>query len=284
MKILIVNIPAAEEFSESGKFFKTVLAPLMRRNLDLFRKQDTELTFRFPIDGILDEMRTDCHHLNHINPDSMFQSVLEAEKDGFDAAMITCFHDEQILKALRPLVSIPVVGIAESSLLMAILSGRKFGFVGLVPNPDIVHPMLEEMDREMKQWIARYDLNKKYIGTVSAKGTGLDEEIALTDAKYVIDPFKKAAKSLVNMGAELILPTCGLIPSVLRLAPGSEKEYPDGLDEVDGVPIVNSLGSALKMAEMLVDSKSVGFQPVKSKVTNAERKIAAKGAFKFWDC
>ena len=37
--------------------------------------------------------------------------------------------------------------------------------------------------------------------------------------------------------------------TVLRMAPGCEDEYPNGLTEVDGVPILNVTAVTLKMAE-----------------------------------
>ncbi len=280
MRIIVVNIPAAEESSEKGEFFKTVMAPLLRRNFHLFKRKDTEITFRFPSQGVLDEAWADCHYINYVNPESMFQAVISAEKDGFDAVLIACFHDAPTLKAVRPLVSIPVVGIAESSLLMATLTGRKFGFIGISPNPDYKDPRTDEME----QWIAEYDLNKKYVGVKTGRGTGREIEMALTDAHHIINSYKKAAKELVASGAELILPTCGLMPSILRLAPGAEKEYPNGLTEVDGVPIMNSLANALNMAEMLVESKKAGFRPIKHKKVSAKSASGTSDTTGFWDC
>jgi allantoin racemase len=210
----------------------------------------------------------------------MFYQIIQAEKDGFDAALITCFHDAPTLKAVRPLVSIPVVGMAESSLLMATLTGRKFGFIGISSNPDQKEPRMKEMEH----WVAEYDLNKRYAGDKSGRGSGREMEMALTDASHILESCKKAARELIANGAELILPTCGLLPSILRLAPGAEKEYPNGLTEVDGVPIMNSLANALKMAEMLVESENAGFRPIKRKRVRAKSASGASDSTGFWDC
>jgi allantoin racemase len=280
MRILIVNIPAAEEESSSGHFIKNVLVPLWRRNLDLFKRKDTKIVFRFPSQGMSDEEWADCLYIDRLNPESMFHAIIQAEKEGFDAALITCFHDASTLKAVRPLVSIPVVGIAESSLLMATLTGRKFGFIGISPNPDYKDPKMKEME----QWIAEYDLNKRYVGLKGGCGSGREIEMALTDARHIFELYKKAARELIANGAELILPTCGLLPSIVRLAPGAEKEYPNGLIEVDGVPIMNSFANALKMAEMLVESADAGFRPIKRKRVSAKSVFGASDSTSFWDC
>lgn len=281
MRILIVNVGVAEENSERGKLFKTVVAPLIRRNLDLFRKKDTELTLRFPSQGIIDHSRSESNSPSYFNPDFLFHGVLQADREGFDAALIACFHDAPTLKEARPLVGIPVVGIAESSLLMATLTGRKFGFLGVMADPD--HPDLERKNG-MVRWIAQYDLNKNYVGDKSGCASGAEMVAAHTDSQEVIERVKKAARELIADGAELILTAGGELSPVLQLAPGAEKEYPDGLTEVDGVPIMNSLGNALKMAEMLVESKQAGFLPNRHKKVSAQTTSHADDLSGYWDC
>lgn len=61
-----------------------------------------------------------------------------------------------------------------------------------------------------------------------------------------------SARELIADGAELLIPGCGLLFPALRLAPGAEKEYPHGLTEVDGVPVVDVMGETLKMAVLPV--------------------------------
>lgn len=42
------------------------------------------------------------------------------------------------------------------------------------------------------------------------------------------------------------------------MAPGCEKMYPNGLYEVDGVPLVDVISTAVRMAEVLVSMKEAG--------------------------
>jgi allantoin racemase len=273
MRILVVNIPAAEEGSESGQFIKTVLASLMRRNFDLFKQKDTELTLRFPRQGMVAEPWAECRYIDRINPESMLPSIIRGEKEGFDAVVVACFHDALILKEARDAVTIPVVGIAESSILMAALSGRRFGIVEAFPHP------FDDLNKR----VADLDLNKQFVGATYTRESAREQEMALTDARREIERFKEAARELILGGAELLLTSCGLMPPVLQLAPGAEKEYPNGITDVDGVPIMNSMGNALKMAEMLVEAKETGFRPT---VRNGGKAHApdSDGSAGFWDC
>jgi allantoin racemase len=60
---------------------------------------------------------------------NIIRSVMQAEQDGFDAAVIGCFADPG-LKEARELVRIPVIGVAEASLHLAcVLSAGRFSVV-----------------------------------------------------------------------------------------------------------------------------------------------------------
>jgi len=70
--------------------------------------------------------------------------------------------------------------------------------------------------------------------------------MALMDAHREIKAFKEVAGELVADGADVLIPACGLMSPALLLAPGAEKEYPNGLTEVDGVPVMDAIGAAIK--------------------------------------
>lgn len=42
------------------------------------------------------------------------------------------------------------------------------------------------------------------------------------------------------------------------MAPGCEEKYPNGLYEVDGVPLVDVISTAVRMAEVLASMKNAG--------------------------
>lgn len=96
MKVLLANVAVAEEGSDSGQFVEKVLVPMWRRNLDLVKQQDTEITFRFPRWGITGLDGFFYSYIEMLNAKSVFHAAVQAEKEGFDAVMITCFGDPML--------------------------------------------------------------------------------------------------------------------------------------------------------------------------------------------
>lgn len=247
MKILLANVAVAEEGSEAGQFVEKVLVPMWRRNLDLVKQKDTELTFRFPRWGITGLDGFFYSYLDMLNAKSVFHAVVRAEEEGFDAVMITCFGDP-MLWAIRQAVNIPVVSLGESSMLLATMMGYKFGVVTISPYNIY----------EMEHTIDKYGLKERFAGAQPNPESGEEQAEALIDARHAIESFTKVAKKLIADGAEVLIPGCGLLSPALRLAPGAEKEYPNGFTDVDGVPVMDVMGATIRMAEMLVTLKQAG--------------------------
>lgn len=59
------------------------------------------------------------------------RKVVEAEEDGIDAVISNCMDDPGV-EAAREMVSIPVVGPAESSMHVAAMLGHRFSIVGVL--------------------------------------------------------------------------------------------------------------------------------------------------------
>ena len=282
MRILLAGVSAVEEDSERGQFVKTVLVPIWRRNLDLVKQKETKLTFRFPRWGLTGLDAFFYSYLHNLSAKSVFHAVVQAEKEGFDAAMITCFSDP-LLWDIRLAVNIPVVSIGESSMLLATVMGYKFGVVTI--SPYTIHGQ--------EQTIAEYGLRDRSAGVRAVSESGDEQPMALVDARHAIESFKRVARELIADGAEVIIPGCGLMSPALRLAPGAEEEYPNGLTEVDGVPVADVMGETIKMAEMLVTLKRAGSCWISRKGLYAQATPRAKEFGQmvlkddgpgFWDC
>jgi allantoin racemase len=277
MRILVANVGLTEEDSEEGRQVKNGLVPLWRRNLELVKKEDTKLTFRFAsrrpgVDEPAAEM----------NSDFIYYMVLDAEKEGFDTAMITCWGDP-MLRELRQTVNIPVVSIGESSLLVATMMAYKFGVVSVS----------EFLLDGVRQRIAECGLNERSVGTRAIAESAAQQARGCTDASHVIESFKEVARELIADGAQVIITGCGLLSPPLRLAPGVEEEYPNGVAEVDGIPVVDVLGDTIKMAEMLVALQRAGSYrvnraglfPQNTPGINEPVRIPPKDKeIIFWDC
>lgn len=74
----------------------------------------------------------------------------------------------------------------------------------------------------------------------------------------MIESFRQVARELIADGAEVLIPGCMVMTSAMRIASGCEEEYSNGLTEVDGVPVVDVVGAASKLAEVLVSLKKGG--------------------------
>jgi allantoin racemase len=75
---------------------------------------------------------------------------------------------------------------------------------------------------------------------------------AFDKAGPIIDKFRIAARRMIAAGAAAIVP--GEIPLNVLLAS-------EGIGEVDGVPLIDSLGVTLKQAEAMVDARVSTGQP-----------------------
>jgi Asp/Glu/hydantoin racemase len=121
-RILVANVAAAEEDSEMGRIFKTVAVDMWKRSFGPAMQPDTELTFRFPRRGLSNLEAQPYSYLHALADSEMLYMIMQAERDGFDAAIIACYHDPSLMAA-RQAVDIPVVDFGESSMLLACAMG-----------------------------------------------------------------------------------------------------------------------------------------------------------------
>ena len=281
MKLLLANVACAEEGSEGGQFIKGVLTPAWRRNFDLVRQSDTEIISRIPNWGILGMDGFFYSYIDELNAQSVLKAAMQAETEGFDAVLVTCFADP-LLWPIRQAVNIPVVSLGESSMLMASMMGYKFGIVTISPYNII----------GTEHTIVKYGLEERLAGIRVFPESSDEQAGALVNSRNTIHGFKKVARELIADGAEVLIPGCGLMSPALRLAPGMEAEYPKGVTEVDGVPILDVMSCGLKMAEMLVSLKKSGSPWISRKLLYAQATEKAKESGKivlqddritFWD-
>lgn len=281
-RILVANVAAADEDSEAGRVFKTVAVPLFRKSFGLTKQQDTELVFRFPRRGLSNLEAQPYSYFHSLSDCETLYMVMQAEREGFDGAVIACFHDPT-LWAARQAVDIPVVAFGESSMLLAAMMGRRFGL--FCPSPLGVP--------EYEDKIVQYGLKERCVGVVAGYLPAGDQERAMVDARAVIEEFTAVGRELIARGAEVIIPGCGLIAPCVRFATGCEADYAGGLTEIDGVPIMDIYGATIKAAETLITFKRAG-SPWISRTGQYAR--ASAGALEgarsvldyngpgFWDC
>ncbi|MEZ5818692.1 MAG: aspartate/glutamate racemase family protein [Hyphomicrobiaceae bacterium] len=157
-----------------------------------------------------------------------------AEAQGFDAYAM-CTLPNPMLREVRSVVDIPVVGLGEATFHLATMYGQRFGVMLFI---DRMVPLYREQVRS-------YGLGERCAG-IRASGITFREVLAgYSDPGPVIAKFEAKAREMIrDDGADVIVP--GEVPLSLLLAR-------NGVSRVDDVPVMDTLAVAMKTAEAMVD-------------------------------
>lgn len=170
------------------------------------------------------------------------QGALLAERQGYDAYALSTLP-EPGLREIRALVSLPVVGYGECAARAAVGDGRKFGALVFIPE-------LAELYRDN---VRRHGLGCRLVGAQDVGFRFTDVLAGFDNPGPLIDRFRQSARLLIERGAEAIVP--GEAPLNVLLAM-------NGVTEVDGCPVIDSLGAWVHAAEAAVDERRAGgWQP-----------------------
>lgn len=154
--------------------------------------------------------------------------VVAANRDAYDAFVIACYGDPGLFAA-REVTAAPVLGIAEASMLMACTVAHRFSVVTVIPR---IVPMLGDLVRA-------YGLETRCASVRATNLSVLDIE---RDPSRAADEILKVSRRAIEEdGAEAITLGCaGMGPL--------DKKIQEGLD---GVPVIDGVAAAVKMAEAL---------------------------------
>lgn len=156
--------------------------------------------------------------------------IMACERDGFDAAIIGCFGDPG-LEAARELVSMPVVGPCESSMLLAASLGHKFS----------VLTIFDSLIAGQELLATKAGVREKLA---SVRATGIPVLELMTDPAATRERLIEVAAACVKEDrADSFLFGC-MTMSFLDLA--------DDIAAEVGAPAINAGRAALKQAETLV--------------------------------
>jgi len=159
--------------------------------------------------------------------------AMRAQRGKFDAfAMATL--PNPLIREIRALIDMPVVGYGEASFHLACMLGHRFGLLVFI---DRMVPLFNEQ-------IGLYGLASRCAGVEPVGFTFQDVLPAFRDPAPLIERFKESARKLIRAGADVIVP--GEMPLNVLLAV-------NGISRVDDVPIVDGLAVTMKMSELLVD-------------------------------
>jgi allantoin racemase len=157
------------------------------------------------------------------------ESFKRAEREGYDAAVPLGMLDLGV-DGGKSAVDIPVVGPHEACLHVASIIGDRFGMM-------VYHESMASFTRAIAR---RYGMDHRVVG-VGVSGFDLPDLAAHHDE--VVENFVREARKLVSAGAEVI------IPAGISQCPVHMK--PDWLQEQLGVPVVEGIGTPIRMAALL---------------------------------
>ncbi|MEH6755936.1 MAG: aspartate/glutamate racemase family protein [Parasphingorhabdus sp.] len=166
------------------------------------------------------------------------QGALLAERQGYDAYALSTLP-EPGLREIRALIDIPVVGYGECAARAAGRNGRKFGALVFIP----------ELAELYSDNIHRHGLGGQLVGARDVGFRFTDVLAAFDRPGPLIDQFRDAARRLIAAGAQAIVP--GEAPLNVLLAM-------NGVTEVDGAEIIDSLGAWVRTAEAEVELHRTG--------------------------
>jgi allantoin racemase len=173
---------------------------------------------------------------------------IRAEQGGFDAFVLGHFQDSG-LHEVRAAINIPVLGLGETSMLHACTLGQRVGLV-------TIDPIFIPWHREQ---IARYGLTERVVGVAAMTALSVNDYVRAcadeTTFKRVFETFERAARPLVELDVEVLIPAGGLPALVLARRPDLD---------VDGVPLLNPVAVLVKHAEAAVQLARLGL-PVASR-------------------
>jgi allantoin racemase len=168
------------------------------------------------------------------------QAAVQAEREGFDAFALSTLPEPALIE-IRGLVDIAVVGYGESAAREAAKHGR-FGALVFIP----------ELAELYAANVGRYGLGEQMVGAEDVGFRFSDVLAAFDEPAPLIDRFRGAARKLIARGAQAIIP--GEAPLNVLLAR-------NGVTDVDGVPIIDSLAAWIHAAERAVDARRSGDSP-----------------------
>ena len=238
MKICVLNITPvpAEYLAASRATVDACCAGVLA--------QGTELALRAPELGTvtlpqyLEDFRNPW--FQHLVVHEVIGSVIEADREGFDAIVVNCFDDPGVNEA-RARVRTPVFGLSEATFHHACQLGARLG--ALVPD---MPGQVAFVQRQIEAMGLSARLIPNGVRTECKRFTESFAE-ALADPGAMIARLDAQARELVDDGADVVVIACGGLGQVCGTQGWHVIEHNGAL-----VPVVNPLATAVKTAEMMV--------------------------------
>jgi allantoin racemase len=190
-----------------------------------YARPDTEIEAMSPAWG---PASIEGHFEEELSAVATLETIAQRAHE-FDGVAIACYGDPG-LYAARELSPVPVVGIAEASMLMACTVAHKFSVITVLPR---IRPLLEDVVR-------RYGLEPRCasVRTTSLAVLDIEQDPEAAQREIAVE----GRRAVEEDGAEALCLGCaGMGP----LDKAVESEV--------GVPVIDGVAAAVKMLEGLAD-------------------------------
>jgi allantoin racemase len=165
-------------------------------------------------------------------------NCIRAESQGYDAIVLGSYS-EPFLREARCAVDIPVVSMAESTLLVSCSVSAKAGIVTL--GDDIA-------------WMAEQIVEKHHltgrVAAIRALEPAVTEDqliAAFADPALMLSAFSTAARLVIADHADVVIPAEGVLNELL---------FTNDVHDIDGVSVMDCVGVTLLFAEMMTNLRS----------------------------
>ena len=172
-------------------------------------------------------------YLQSLHAQQFMWGGIRAEESGYDVYAIMSLCDPMMMET-RSVIDIPVVGYGESAMLASTMLGEKFGVLLFIP----------ELAAQFTRKVEAAGLASRFAGARHVGFTFSDVQAGYANPGPLIQRFEAAARAMIRDGADVIVP--GEAPLCVLLAR-------NGVNRIDGVPVLDGLAAAIKMAESMAD-------------------------------
>jgi len=242
LKIAIVNLLQRDTKEQMG----IDLSPVWEGFQKAFDKiastrGDVQVKLVFPEKS---EFAVHYPYIEFLNNRWFVEAAVEAEEDGYDAVIPGAATDTG-LHLLREVLKVPVVGISESSFLVASLLGDRFAGV------TVFERLIPPKERNLKF----LGMDTRAIQRKPIRSCNLDlNDIAhLFDKKYlhsvIIPKFEGVAKGCIEDGADVIVALDAWLGPAFTYYKYSKLPRTE-------IPVLDPAAAAISMAEVMVDLRT----------------------------
>ncbi|SHL05878.1 Asp/Glu/hydantoin racemase [Pseudonocardia thermophila] len=170
----------------------------------------------------------------HVLLEQVIGNVLRAQAEGFDAVVLGSYS-EPFLREARCAVEIPIASMAEATLLVGCSVAARAALISVT---DDIAYMAERL-------VDKHHLRDR-VACVRRVDPPVNEQELLAmfaDPAEFVELFTAQARAVIAERADVIIPAEGVLNELL---------VEGGLQEVDGVCVMDCVGVSLLYAEMLV--------------------------------